>query len=144
MDRGSPIDRFIQDLRDDPSISYIALYQDSMHSSQRMQVLSKRVVIHSSISQMSCISVFSITVFYTYCFCCFPLFLLGSSTRAWRSPRVLWVFDGFRRSRGGDVVCANAAKSTSRLTMSTRINQHLSRPRLFLLLIFPLTKVKKC
>jgi hypothetical protein len=38
MERGSAADRFILDLRDDPAISYIALYQDSLQSSQRMQV----------------------------------------------------------------------------------------------------------
>ena len=38
IERGSPTDRFIQNLRDDPAISYIALYQDSIQSSQRMQV----------------------------------------------------------------------------------------------------------
>jgi hypothetical protein len=38
IERGSPTDRFIENLRDDPAISYIALYQDSMQSSQRMQV----------------------------------------------------------------------------------------------------------
>ena len=39
IERGSPTDRFIQNLRDDPAISYIALYQDSIQSSQRMQVV---------------------------------------------------------------------------------------------------------
>jgi hypothetical protein len=40
MERGSPTDRFIQNLRDDSAISYIALYQDSsIQSSQCMQVL---------------------------------------------------------------------------------------------------------
>lgn len=38
MERGSPTDRFIQNLRDDPAISYIALYQDSIQCSKRMQV----------------------------------------------------------------------------------------------------------
>jgi hypothetical protein len=38
IEHGSPTDRFIQNLRDDPATSYIALYQDSIQSSQRMQV----------------------------------------------------------------------------------------------------------